>query len=367
MLNAFKMSVRQARYQADSVACWASMCNLKYDYRKEDNFFVAQKKALEAIRRQGTKVYNFQSNIRGMSAEMDLDFLTYSSEQLVRSSNSRVFTFGAPSFTGFADFSQHLRTSVDPKPPFALAGNGVELMPVIGPKIESTIPAEDIERVVQELARIQTGNWEQSIVSTFIDVATVARANLQATGVADLSRFYLVIVSFKDANMLLEYEPRESPQETTRLRQEMADDYNFLMSKDLLNRPFTPMTADTIPTSKLTPDVEFLKYAWAFCRKEDVQSSFYVAREKLNGTLVLARTVQPEMRTYVAAYLTGLDMMSGAYLLPLNDIGALDLTLRAPQRNDVLVAAKGAIFANRDRRCVAQFKALDMKGQIIAY
>src|SRR4051794_10723076 len=44
MLNAMGTNKREARFEADLIACWASMCNIKYDYKKEDSFGVALQK-----------------------------------------------------------------------------------------------------------------------------------------------------------------------------------------------------------------------------------------------------------------------------------------------------------------------------------
>jgi hypothetical protein len=37
MLDAFGSNERKARYGADLICCWASMCNIKYNYDKQDS------------------------------------------------------------------------------------------------------------------------------------------------------------------------------------------------------------------------------------------------------------------------------------------------------------------------------------------
>jgi hypothetical protein len=339
------------------------MCNLAYDYSKDDDVVTALRKAIYAIRHQGVKVYNFQVNIEGASAEINLDFLTYAMEQQMRTSTNRVFTLGAPSFTGFADFAQHLRTSLDEKPRIRLVGEGVPLRMVVGTKVETITPAENTGHVSEELARIQTGYWDPRIFRTFRRIQDVALANLHDVDPLELKKFCLVVVSFRDANLALEEKPEEDPEEEARQQKEMVDDMNLLLRLDLAAPPGGHQPVTSVPTFKLSPTVEFLKYAWAVCPKASVDRSLFVAREGINGTLALARTVKGT--TSVVAYLTGVDQMSGAYLLPTSSDGEILLTLRAPQRTDVQIAAKGSIYANRDRQCVGLLKLEDR--ELIAY
>jgi hypothetical protein len=41
LLSSFASSHHEAKYEADLVACWAGMCNLQYDYHKDDDFEMA--------------------------------------------------------------------------------------------------------------------------------------------------------------------------------------------------------------------------------------------------------------------------------------------------------------------------------------
>jgi hypothetical protein len=340
MLNMFSTSTRKASHEADAIACWAAMCNLQYDYCKDDLFFVAQKKVLDAARRQGTKVYNFQANILGMSGEMHLDWLMYAYEQPLRNALHEARTVGAPCFTGVADFAQHLSASIELRPPVPLMGRGVALEPLVGAKIASITLAEEIVQVVEQLRQIQTGYWTGSPVELFRDVGMIARVNLEGTPPEQLAQFCLVVVSLREANAVLPFEPSyELPAE--------VPGGGFYLSRT----------------------VEFAKYAWAFVRKAHCWAdgaNLIVAREALNGTLVLTRGDMPPTRTTIIGYLTGVDFMSGAYLLPLDDEGKLDLTLHAPQRSDIQIAAKGGVYATRDRRVVGQFETVKGRG-IVAY
>jgi hypothetical protein len=330
------------------------MCNIRYDYQKDDHGEVALKKVIDAIRGQGVRVYNFQANVKGASAELDLDFLTYAMEQRNLSSTSRTFTFGAPSFTGVADFAQHLRTSLDEKTPVQLAGKGVALRALLGARIDTITAAENIDKVCGELSRIQTGYWDEPrFIATFHNVQDVARANLLATERSELEKYQLVVVSFTEANVALPDEPKEDPEEAARSQQQMVDDYNLLLRLDMAAPPGGHKPVTSVPSTKLAPDVEYLKYAWAMCPKAAMHSSVFVAREGLNGTLVLAK--QRSKACSVISYLTGVDKMSGAYLLPIDLEGKLAIPLRSPQRPDIQVAAKGSFYANRNRKCVGRF------------
>lgn len=340
------------------------MCNLEYDYQRDDTFMEAQKKVLEAIRSRGVRIYNFQANIPGMTAEMDAEFLSYSFSQLHTHTTHKAFSFGAPVFTGVSDFSHHLRSSVCSRETLRMTGLGVELSPVTGVTLEKIIPGLQIERVAEELARIQTGFWEQPFV-LFKDTRAVARAALRSLPLSDLQRMSLVVVSFKEANLYSE-SPIDSEEERYQ-REEIANTTNYILSLDLLGRSFTPYTADTVPTIEQAPNIEYLKYAWAFCRNSDISSkTIDVAREHLNGTLVLFHR-DNDMRARVLAYLTGIDMMAGAYLLPVEPDGEMDITLRAPQQGDIMVAARGLFAADADRQCMASLEFQKLSRRIVAY
>ncbi|KAL8786549.1 MAG: hypothetical protein Q9195_008180, partial [Heterodermia aff. obscurata] len=170
------MSARKARYPADMIACWASMCNLAYEYRESDDVLTALRKAIFAIRNHGICVYNFQADVVGSSAEVDVDFLTYAQEQPLRHVTFHAFTLGAPCFTGVADFAQHLVTSLDEKH-MSLIGTGVTIRRIVRASIENITPAEDRDKVAAELERIKTGFWDFNVfdvVGFFLRIEDVA-------------------------------------------------------------------------------------------------------------------------------------------------------------------------------------------------
>jgi hypothetical protein len=337
------------------------MCNLPYEYNKDDDVLTALRKAIHAIRAQGVQVYNFQASIKGSSADSDLpSFHTYATEQPMKTSTAHTFTIGAPAFTGFADLVQHLITSLDDYPentrpgdkfvPFG--GLGVPLRKVVGATIETITPAENTELVSDELARIQTGYWDPGInlARLFWNVKDVVLANLQRTDRSILQEFCLVVVSFVDANLFLKHEFQDDT---------LEEATGHLQSLNIAAPLDGNNSVPSGSTFTLSKDVEVLKYAWTVCPKVFLNQHLSIAREGINGTLVLARTVKGV--TSVLAYLAGVDHMSGAYLLPTSEGGTTKLTLRAPQRADIVIAAKGRIYANRDRLLVAQVELEDVE------
>jgi hypothetical protein len=77
-LNAFGVNKREAKFEADLVASWASMYNLPYKSVKEDLYVTALQKIFKALRGEmGLKVYNFCVGRRSGTTEVDLKFLEY--------------------------------------------------------------------------------------------------------------------------------------------------------------------------------------------------------------------------------------------------------------------------------------------------
>ena len=90
MLNSFGISERDARFQADKICCWASMCNIRYDYQKDDPFAVALQKVLKVLRQRGIQIYNFHVNTQ--SLDVDVQFLKYASEHQLCNATSRTIS-----------------------------------------------------------------------------------------------------------------------------------------------------------------------------------------------------------------------------------------------------------------------------------
>lgn len=112
MLDSFAgMNERQATFEADLVFCWASMCNIRYDYSKDDPLPVAIAKVSRALRRRGIKLYNFTSSGQ-REQDVDLSFFEYASaHQQLNATNKASFP-DAPIFSGQADTFKHFRTAL---------------------------------------------------------------------------------------------------------------------------------------------------------------------------------------------------------------------------------------------------------------
>ncbi|KAI4262395.1 MAG: hypothetical protein L6R42_002425 [Xanthoria sp. 1 TBL-2021] len=336
------MSARKARFPADMVACWASMCNLAYDYREDDDILTSLRKVICTIRDQGIDVYNFQANVIGASAELHVEFMAYAQEQLLRTSTNRVSTFGAPCFTGVADFAQHLQISLAERPRIRLSGTGVNIRRVMGAKIEKVIPAEYTDKVSDELERIKTGYWDfkLDILRMFRSVRDVAMANLQHKSKSELERSCLVVVSFPNVSSERGRNPKAELKRNTTGPQASEQDGSLSSS----------------PSKARYGEVR-LRYAWVVCPKTNIRVIPFVAGEEISGSLVLAQTVGGA--TSVLGYLTGVDQMSGAYLLPTDTGGRVEVSLRAPQRTEGQICAAGGYHFDHDRKVVALLKLDD--------
>jgi hypothetical protein len=77
---------------------------------------------------------------------------------------------------------------------------------------------------------------------------------------------------------------------------------------------------------------------WAVCPRRVRSSSLRMAREGLNGTLVLVEAAgNPE----AVAYLTITHAHCGTYLLPADDTGKIHIDIKPPQRSDIMMTLGG--------------------------
>ncbi|KAH0555940.1 hypothetical protein GP486_006117 [Trichoglossum hirsutum] len=285
MLNALGTSKREARFEADLVACWASMCNIKYDYKKEDSFGIALQKALKALRKDlGIPIYSFLVNTRGASGEVDLKFLEYATaHKQSNASNGKAF-HGTPVFTGRADTIIHLRAAISqPTIRPCLKGDGVALQRVKHSSVLTTSPLTDTQ-------------------------ATIGALLPATSGASDNMMFYNVLYSVAD---VLVNAPKEQ------------------LQRNIVVAPKFRIKTEALPEADLT--------AWAICSTDVAISNCFVAREGLNGTLVLA--MRSNKGYEVVAYLTLTDQQSGTHLIKVSDHGEIDMTFRTPMRGDLINSA----------------------------
>lgn len=281
MLNAFGSNERNARFEADLVACWASMCNIGYDYKKEDPFGVALQKVLKTLRKDiGVTIYNFLVNTKGASGEVDVAFLEYAkAHKQCNASNERAF-HGTPIFTGRADTAVHFKNAIhQPRAKSSLKGDGVPLRKVK----HSLIPTPTI----------------------LTDTQAVVDAMFPAvSGASDDMMFYNVLYSV--AGTLVKASKEE-------------------LEKSVLVTPSFHIEAQGKAGGLA---------AWAICPSDVPISDCFVSREGLNGTLVLAAHTKDSYE--IVAYLTLTDQQSGTHLVKVDERGEIDMTFRTPLRGDIL-------------------------------
>jgi len=278
-LNAINTSSREATYEADRVACWASMCNIEYDYDKHDSFAVALHKVTSALRRRGVKIYNFLVNTD--SCETDLKFLDYAAAHHQANAATEGYLFGTPIFIGRADTMTHVRHS--------LSQDG-ELVHLGG---NSNVILRQIDKVI--IKRPVSWNDKTGVISAFRSIIS---------GKVDGTRLFDV--------------------------GDMVEKLITDMLSTQLNKFLFVSLAITVT------DVHTMWYfnAWAICPSNINLADLFVARESLNGTLVLAvykgpfLLKQPAEEAQILSYLNMTHQRDGTYLVKADDKGVVDIVFR---------------------------------------
>jgi hypothetical protein len=285
-LNALGTHKRQARYEADLVASWASMCNIKYEYNKDDKFPIALQKVVRAIRtRLGKPIYNFHVNTVGSGGEVDLNFLDYATGHKQSNSTNDSYFHGTPIFTGRADAATHFRLSLSqPKSLVKLDGSGIALRKVLNSSVSRNSDWASPQSILTTWCSAISGSTDEGYQFNFTDV------------VNDVANVLFTV-------------PREQ-----------------LEDKVLV-------TAKLRISQRSESAEEKALMTWAICRDSFLIEDVFVAREDLNGTLVLAS--KTETGYSLIAYLTITDQQCGTMLLKLNAKGCVDMTLITPLRGDV--------------------------------
>lgn len=269
------ISKREASKKADLVACWASMCNIAYDYDPGDSFAIALHKVVTALRRQGLPIYNFIANTYG--GETDLNFMDYATTHQHSNSQSGGHLFGPPIFTGRADSITHFRHLLNGTAEFAVLGSHFDVTLQLVDKVTIKPP-----------------------VSLANKSAVLASFSNLVSGKADGARVIDVMVPL------------------AKLLDETASEQleNFLF----------------VPVCIAVEDINTMPHfnAWAICPSSTVLANLGVARESLNGTLVLA-TFQPPFpatEMQIVSYLNMTSQSSGTYLVKSDDNGVVDIVFR---------------------------------------
>jgi hypothetical protein len=307
-LNAMSLSKRDATNPADKVACWASMCNIEYGYGRDDSYPTALRKIVKALRQRGYPIYNWLANTD--SAEIDLHFLDYSAAQRHTNSAAGEFYAGAPVFIGRVDTVKHVINSL-------LQDDSTTHMPET-----AGVTLQQISKVV--IKRPVYWSTPQAL-SLFGSVVSGVADNTQTLDVLDI------------------------------LTREVGDIDIATLDKKLLI---------TVQIGVEVPTIMWHFIAWAVIPATVPHEHLFVARESLNGTLVLAvyhwdepptgrksrkNTLnlpeettpalgiriptyrEPATKARIVAYLNTTHQENGTYLLKVDETGVVDVVFRTKE------------------------------------
>jgi hypothetical protein len=303
MLEAFTAfsNKRQAKYEADLVCCWASMCNIKYAYSKDDSWESALTKALRAIRERGIRLFNFCISEYG-GAEFDYDFCEYATPHSQTYATNQAYLLGAPVFTGRADTVSHFMNVVfSPQKELHVEHwRSIPINAVEGALVRGWTSLTDRDQAVRDLLLATSGR--SSTVFMFSDTLGILKGLLGRISDQQLMTHILVTAA--------------------------------------------------IPIAAGTSDIRYF-YAWAICPSTMPVNSLFIGREELNGTLVLAalNDVDSKIQASIIAYLTITDNQSGTFLIPADLEGKVHITFQTPQRSDM-----GDCEMSNDRHLRAQLR-----------
>jgi hypothetical protein len=283
-VSTFGISKREAGCEADLVNCWASMCNIKFPYDDHDSYATALQKVLHSLRTEHhVKVYNFLVSTIGASGEVDTNFERYACphQQCNAGMVERKF-YGIPIFTGRADTAIHLRLAImRPITLPRLKGPGIELRKIKEASIWFVVPFRNHDGVLQCMKMAISGTVDQFV---FKDVSDNVSDVLRSCPPAQLNRSSLAIVRI----------PLESPD---------ANEISRVVGLVL----------------------------WAIIPSDLDVSLCFIAREDLNGTLVLAAPSSTGIGLEVVAYLTLTDHQSGTLLI---NVDAHDMSCKCREDHD---------------------------------
>lgn len=286
MLEAYTGNERQARFDADRVACWASMCNIRYDYQKEDSLQDAVSKVVIALRGSGTRVFNFvPPQMKPLTTKSNDHFFFRFAQRHVMSNATTDTRFdGLPIFTGRSDTMIHLRSVLDQdlgkvKDSYDLG----LLLGVQGVVADGAALLSDISHTMQF--------WREAMYGSQDDSSEI----LSRDPIRDLQRL-------------------------------------LATSSTEVTRSYTMLKFSVPAITSPGKDGGYIK-AWALCPNFTslTQKSLRVARENTNGTLVLIELT--DALPVPLAYLVITDQRSGTILLRSDDRGHVDLQLDTPKQS----------------------------------
>ena len=293
MLDAFASSNRQARHEADLVACWASMCDLQYQYDKKDSLTQAVSKVIPALRKAGAPVYEFipRNMEPALFGNGRPSFFAFGEAQQVSNAKVNVGFTGLPIFTGRSDAQVHFRALLHQNTHGFYADSSLEpLRPVEGVqfgKIVNLSEKADLTNVMRD-----TFYGKEDILDALY---------------ADLSELI--------------------GEASKTLPPSLARFYNFIQFK--------------IRAISFSTGIAGYIKAWALCPRVFPLEYLLVTRENINGVFVLTAKTRTGLTS--VAYLTITDQRSGTHLLRSDERGRIDLKLDTPPQ----IGVHGSLEKNR--------------------
>jgi hypothetical protein len=275
-LNSIHSSQREAGYAADLIACWASMCDIEYDYDIDDSEAAALHKVVRVLRTQGIRIYNFLANTMG--GETDLNFLEYAAAHRHSNSRRNGFLFGSPIFIGRADTVTHIQNSLEQ------TGEFLSLPPhsdVIFTKLDTTVIIKrpvcwaNKDKVLTAFRGLVSGKADGELIT---DVMISIEKFLDSTSQKQLENHLLVQVSIG-----------------------VKDQYTMWYFN-----------------------------TWGIIPSGVIHGDLIVGRESLNGTLVLALLTgpKPSEEVQILSYLTMTHQRDGTWLVKCDKNGVVDVVFR---------------------------------------
>lgn len=302
MLAAFSVGNRKARYPADLVACWASMCNINYAYSRNDSTVEALAKVIIALRNRGLTIFNFFINYDPMPLTVDRDFFLNAAEvRQMNILNAAPFS-GAPAFIGRTDTVTHILRSC------------TNIFEVALKSIENPVPVRLVKGAeVVEFVKLATPSKIRDAFER-ISYGREDRENIVLAPVKDwLGATYRLILE-------------SLPMEISRR--------SFCIVR-------IPVILD--PRVCSLPTKAYL-WAWLICPSPvslTPRTAFSVAREAVNGTLVLVQEISIDDFTsyrWPVGYVTMTDNCCGTWLVQTSEEGKIEIALKMQSVRGIYVS-----------------------------
>ncbi|KAK6431761.1 hypothetical protein LTR95_012079, partial [Oleoguttula sp. CCFEE 5521] len=298
MLNAFTTSERNAKFDADLVACWAGMCSVQYEYVKEDTLLTPVRKVKSALRASGIRLFDFVPEDSECDDRRMISFFHLTRPHQLCNAKEGANFEGLPILTGRCDAGEHL---------------GIVL-------------AQDLRKMstLKASGRVRQITGSVSSSALLSDVGKATDLLLGSTN------------HHSDDSIMF-----------STLRQPFS---MFLRSLPVPLSELYKFVQVTIPVRDPHGKQKCL-VAWALCAKTTSDGSFSIGRESVNGSLVLLK--RHSRGIYNIAYLVFTDSMSGSHVITPDEQGDVDLLLNTPQRSDTTVGFRGGGTLTDDRhlRC----------------